>query len=804
MVSSSAHRAPAVRVHSPRRWAAIAVLAVAASLLSTSPAAGVELVGNEELAPAIRVIDEAEPPAVVPAAPEPSIVFAVGAPSVDGDELDGSPHAAEAQVAAFLETIGEVSVVPLEELRAEVVGAADVLVISAVTDSSDLKPFLLKANVPIVAMKPANWNALGLTPPNDDASTPLQSVRRISIESAHPIAANAGPAVELFADRNARPVGRGWSLPDAPDGADAPTVIATGGDGAALIAFDRGDALGWPYVDASDRAAACRVAFPAHGASDAELSDEGLSLLAAAVEWATGASCAIERTVPATPSADTTMCRTAPADEDRRAVDGELVERTAAEEPNLSSLWVRALLHAEIDLGDGPRPVVYVGGRFQTAHDGAAALDDDGALAEGGHLRMGVFACDLTDGTVTDFQVPIEIDSLTPVGDGVSNERVRALAFDGEWLYVGGKFTLAESVLADADLDGFRVEPTVSLLRVDPITGAIDTTWRPDLRGSVSALAIDGDWLYASGGLRQADGDPVTRLVRLDIGPDATGASDPRFRPVIEATTPVGGADPFASVLALEVVDETLFFGGSFQLVDGQARNSLAAIDVATGELTAFAPSLGDNNFGVDEIAQIKDVVADADGHVYACGDWWLTAETPGQTWVAYDVDAGAPDPNDPGWFGQRSRVQPRPNQFNVGKFDRFTGASVVDAEGVPWGPVTDGGVQACDYDPTTDTLLIGGHYERIGRFDQAFIDAGGPEDDDDYPVGHLAYEKVTAVDGSTGAILDWDPDLDSIRGVDSVRVIPVAGGGTEVLVGGAFTRSDRVPREGLARFGWR
>lgn len=765
-----------------------AVLAVCLSAflgLAAAPVAAVHIADDGGLAPAIRRIDDR---------PEPvRIVFAVGG------QADGAVHESERQIEGALRTIGEVETVSLAELTETQTIGADVLVISAATNSVDLKPSLLKANVSIVAMKPANWNALGLTPQLDDGLTPLQRLRRVSIESDHTIAANFGPAVELFVDDASWPVGQGWSLADAPTGERSPTVIATGPGGAALIAYEPGDQLGWAYRDPSDRAPACRVAFPAHGSSNALFSEAGLDLLEASVRWSVGPDCALDRPTPATPSLDSAMCRAEIADETRRAANGELVERAEDEEPNLSALWVRALVHAEVD----DRPVMFVGGRFRTVYDADVQRDDDGALT-GGFSRPGVFGCDLSTGTVTDLEVPIDIDSMSANGDDVNNERVRALAFDGTWLYIGGKFTIDEAVLEETNIAEFTAPDTVSLIRVDPATGAIDLNWRPDLRGSVSALLVDGDHLYAGGGIRQADGQPVTRLVRLEIGDEGTGRSDPDFAPRIEASIPVGNIDPFASVLALEIVDDTLYLGGSFQSVDGQPRNSIAAISLDTGSLTDFAPSIGDNNYGVDPIAQIKDIVSDGSGHVFLCGDWWLTSPIPGRTWVAFDVGNDAPDENGDAWFGQRSRVQPRPNQFNVGKFDAATGASVIDDAGVPWGPVTDGGVQACDYDRATDTLVLGGHYERIGAFDQGFIDDGGPADDTDYPAGHRAYEKITAVDGTSGSVIDWDPDLDSIRGLDAVAVIPSANGGSEIIVGGAISESDRVDRESLARYVWR
>lgn len=745
--------------------------------------------------------DEAQSP------DQPTIVFVVsnvdngvvGAPERGGLlAMVAGPNRAEQQLGAVLAEHGDVRVIADELLQAKDVIGADLVVITAATDSSVFRPFLFKTTVPVIALKPANWNALGLAKRNADTSTPLQTANSVRVDRGHAIAAGlALPAavdeIELFMG-GAFPIGRGWVAGSEPTGDAVGDVVAAGVEGAALLAYEPGDALGWPYIDASDTAIACRVAFPSHGAAWAMLSTDGIALFSGAVDWTLGDTCAPDF-APRSPALHGSMCLTEAANEDEIARGDALIPRGVLDEPNLSSLWVRATEYAELD---GDR-VVFFGGRFQTVYDADAVRDEDGALL-GGVDRQGVFGCELGTGTVTALDVPIAISPLTPTGDTVLNERVRALAYDGTWLYIGGKFSIDLDAL-DAETRAALPEvmrtPTVSLIRVDPGTGMIDLTWRPNLRGSVSALAIHDDQLYVGGGVRLADDQPVTRLVRISIAEGAGGRSDATFTPTIEATVPVAGSDPFAAVLALEVANNTLYAGGSFQFVDGLPRNSIAAFDLATGTLTEFAPSIGDNNLGTDPIAQIKDIATMNDGSILACGDWWVIAPTPGRTWTAYDHDGGDTDPNGDDWHGQRSKIQPRPNQFNLGKFDALTGAAAM-VDGTPWGPVTDGGIQACDVDPVSGMVILGGHYESIGAYEPTFV----PEDTNSYPDSHVSYEKLTAVDGETGEILRWDTDIDSIRGLDAVAVIPGAlPGGSELVVGGAMTVADRQASEGVARY---
>ena len=664
---------------------------------------------------------------------------------------------------------------------------------SAATSTSQFQRFMLKATVPVIAMKPANWVTMGLAVPNDDRSTPLQDVQSLEVDTTHEIARFLGDRnqINLFNGGREFSVGRSWAPAEVPTGPNVASVVADGPDGAALVAFEKGDALGNPFVDDEDEAIACRVAFPSNSNGGAVLSNAGLALFRGAIEWSLDSSCRSSDS-PIRPVISTQMCQTDEADETNFAQDDELVVRGTNDPVNLSSLWVRAVQFAEVN----DDPIVFLGGRLQRAYDAPPNRGD--ALAADGFARPGVFGCNLNDGTVTAFDVPIEVDSLQPAGNGVINERVRALAYDGTWLYIGGRFRISEEVIVEAGLPARLADQNVSLIRVDPATGAIDPTFVPTLSGSVSALTIHGNFLYIGGGIREADGEPAQRLVRMWIGQGAAGRADPDFRPQIEASIGLDGNNPFAVVLALEVIGNNLLVGGSFQSIDGEPRNSLAAFNLGSLELTPFAPSIGDNNVVTDPIPQIKDIVGLADGSVLACGDWWVISPTPGLTWTAYDHDGGEANPNTGEWFGQFSKVQPRPNQFNHGKFNLATGAADM-VNGVPWGPVTDGGIQACDYDPRTNMVILGGHYESIGTYVPGFV----PAADNDYPDTHEPFEKLTAIDGTTGEILAWDPDIDSIRGLDAVAVVPgVTPDDSEIIVGGALTTADRVPQSGLARFG--
>jgi len=527
-------------------------------------------------------------------------------------------------------------------------------------------------------------------------------------------------------------------------------------------------------------------------------------------------------------------------------------------------------------------------------------------------------------------RVPVDGD-----GDGTfdvtdAKERVRTVLFHNGSLYIGGKFRLQANEISvptpvpinwdypqldgaidaltfstDLDLangiDGVNGTPTpdglsdnyVNLIKVDPITGAIDTSWTPSLRGSVATLDVHeaSGSLFVGGGVHTStsglkskervlvdhDNDPATGdiwivrnvgadidfrtftgLARLDLATGEVAASsgvelrtlineaDNAVR-VLDGKAPktigeevVGGA--LVQSLAIDDATDTLYVAGAFdEAVNGAGvavtRDASAAFDIAdpaAPALTGFAPNLADRNYPYDVRAQIKDVVLTARG-VLLCGDWW---QTEGE--------------------GEASLAQPRPNQHNFGLFAPDTGDPVRTAAGEVWGAVTDGGVQACDYDPVHDVFIVGGHYDYVGPYDSEFaallddpdyvaadqqrtsaldahlaaitndgdvdgtraswrssveamqqvyrriaVQAGAAlgENDEVYPPGHRRLSKVTAIAGDTGSIIDeWVPDVGSIRGLDAVELID----GEFVLIGGANFRSEGLPYPSVASYGWR
>lgn len=143
---------------------------------------------------------------------------------------------------------------------------------------------------------------------------------------------------------------------------------------------------------------------------------------------------------------------------------------------------------------------------------------------------------------------------------------VSALFSDGARVAFGGLFTTYRSVPA-AHLVGFNLAD-----------GSYSTFPTPD--SGVKALAVEGTRLFAGGTFSSVGGAPRTLLAAFDT---ATRQLLP-FAPLIESQS------VFAQVTALHADAGSLFVGGGFDLVNGSARGSLAAVDTASGALLAWAP----------------------------------------------------------------------------------------------------------------------------------------------------------------------------------------------------------------------
>lgn len=169
--------------------------------------------------------------------------------------------------------------------------------------------------------------------------------------------------------------------------------------------------------------------------------------------------------------------------------------------------------------------------------------------------------------------VTVSADALPTVQiDGVAWTQITV----GNIVYVGGRFNTARPAGSPA---GSNTTPRRNLLAYDITTGALVTSFAPDLNGQVLALAVSPDRtrLYVGGDFTQANGQTRSRVAAYNL---TNG-------------TLVSGFAPLASysVRAIAASTSAVYLAGDFTTVSGVARSRLAAVNPSTGGLLGWAPN---------------------------------------------------------------------------------------------------------------------------------------------------------------------------------------------------------------------
>ncbi|MCB0102674.1 MAG: class F sortase [Anaerolineales bacterium] len=104
--------------------------------------------------------------------------------------------------------------------------------------------------------------------------------------------------------------------------------------------------------------------------------------------------------------------------------------------------------------------------------------------------------------------------------------------------------------------------------------------WNPDANGAVNVIAVSGNTVYAGGGFTAIGGQARNRIAALDATVNTNNAT---------AWNP----DASDRVRTLAVSGNTVYVGGFFTTIGGQTRNRIAALDatVNTNNATAWNPN---------------------------------------------------------------------------------------------------------------------------------------------------------------------------------------------------------------------
>lgn len=386
---------------------------------------------------------------------------------------------------------------------------------------------------------------------------------------------------------------------------------------------------------------------------------------------------------------------------------------------------------------------------------------------------------------------------------------VRALAVRGDTVFVAGDFSQVDN------------QPRAGLAAVDGRTGVV-LDWYPGAANrEVLSLALSGNNLYLGGYFTQFAGQSRNRAAAVDAStaallawnPNVTGPDDryvgsPRVwaLAVCESTIYLGGqfagvggqartalaavdADtggvmpwapspahaypyPYPYVRSLAVWRETVYVGGNFEMIGGAQRISLAAIDAASGAATSWDPR-PDVNHDVMALA-VSDGVVYAGGTFPTLGPWKLRS-----CLAALDLTTGTVKDWDPApnglfvdalvvshgtvYVGGDFTFIGGQPRSGIAALDTLTGAAT------QWNPESDGSITAMLLDGRT--LYVAGGFGSIGG-----------------QVRHY----VGALDTATARATPWDPDA-------SDWVFALAKSAGTVYLGGLLRSVGQVPHRYLA-----
>ena len=423
-----------------------------------------------------------------------------------------------------------------------------------------------------------------------------------------------------------------------------------------------------------------------------------------------------------------------------------------------------------------------------------------------------------------------KLDSATGQVDGAWNPgsdnsvQVLVLSADGRRLYAGGGFT----AIAGA--------PRSRLAALDADSGAAITGWDPGADGDVLDMTLSGDGaiLYLGGDFLNVGGMARNRLAALHA---ASGAVDGGWDPGADATvralgfsagdgmlyiggdfTFIGGEarnriaaiatraingdratawnpDANGAVNSFVLSGDTLYVGGAFTTIAGQARNRLAALDTGVDSNNALPWAGGvDNTVAAMALAGEKLYIgggftsATDRSTLYIGGDFTYVGPATGGG-IAINADPAAPANDQPdyaypavngvvhavlpdgagGWYigGQFSKV----GNVSLNNIAHINNDLTVDST---WAPDADGPVRALALSGAT--LYAGGDFTRF---------AGGT----------ITRNYLAALDTAATVTADiptaWAPDADGpVRALALNGAILFAGGDFTAFAGGTIARN--------------
>jgi hypothetical protein len=387
---------------------------------------------------------------------------------------------------------------------------------------------------------------------------------------------------------------------------------------------------------------------------------------------------------------------------------------------------------------------VYVGGDFD--HIGANALARNGLAA---------LNADNTGDATTWNPDPSNVSS---------DPEVDSVATSGSTVYVGGFFTQIGANHAArnglAALDAMSANATSFDPKLASITGS----------PAVDTLRVDGSTLYMAGFFNAVG--QSTRAARRNAAAVNVGTGNPTgWNPDPDSES--------GEISQIATAGTHVALVGGFDSFRGADRDGLAAVDIATGQLLPWNPTVKFNDGSTGTVSGLG-VLGNT---VYVAGNFskvGLCTSQARSSLAAVDATTGVPTPWNPSPIGQMGPVAVSGNTVYVG--GEFTVGPVQDPRSnLAALDATSGKATSFAPNPSNfvETLAISGSTLYTGG---TFSTTAGQDRH------HAAAYNLT-----TGTLTAWNPDTDDFVNA----LLPV---GSDVYLGGPFTTVGGDSHPGVAR----
>jgi hypothetical protein len=362
--------------------------------------------------------------------------------------------------------------------------------------------------------------------------------------------------------------------------------------------------------------------------------------------------------------------------------------------------------------------VMYVGGQF-------TSVRPPGAPPGSGEVtRQNVAAFNATTGAVLNWN---------PGANGT----VRAIAAVSTRVYLGGTFTSV----------GGRARSNIAAVST---TGQV-AKWNPGANRSVFVIRLGPNGnLFVGGDFGKVGG--LTRRHLAEIGRSASAplaAWGPSIGQITGFACPPR-CSPRIFTIAFSSNGQRVYFGGHFGLVDGVARNEIAAVPIGnSAQVLAFNPNIyAAANCPVCTTVETSRVyrIITSPTRIYTCGGYW--------------------------------KVNATKTSYNVSAFDPNTGSLLSS-----FNQQDDGDTVGCAM--RNNVLYVGGHFN-----------LAGPNCKPGNTTPCSTRHHVAAFDTVDNTLLPWNPGANSNHGL-----LAIANGGPRVGFGGYFTRMGGTNQQGFALY---